>query len=242
METHENWAIIDAVIAVSRRILLFGLPGTGKTYAAARRNVAEGQTVYQSTLTPETPAAEVRGHFLPKGDEFVWMDGPGIRAWREGARYVVNEIDKAGDDCLTFMNALLDDPEFAEMTLPTGEVVRPAKGFHVVATMNGTPLDLPVSLQDRFPVTIEVMDVNPEAIEALDEDLRIPAREGALVPNEERRLSIRQWMEFASLRLKLAPRGGNTGTEVAAKAVFGNRWAEALRAIKFNEYAEDDAA
>ena len=241
--THESWSIIDAVIAVSRRVLLFGLPGTGKTYAAARRNVAEDQAVYQITMTEETPAAEIRGHFLPKGDEMVWMDGPAIRAWREGARLVINEIDRASADTLSLMYAILDDPEFAELTLPTGEVVRPKEGFHVVATMNGEPLDLPPALQDRFPVTIEVVDVNPEAIAALPSDLQNAARETALVSNAERRLSVRTWAEFASLRDALAKgkRSDATKTaawEMAAKAVFGARWKEALKAIKFSGFSE----
>lgn len=244
MEQHENWSIIDAVIATSRRVLLFGLPGTGKTYAAARRNIEEDQPVYQITMTEETPAAEIRGHFLPKGDEMVWMDGPAIRAWREGARLVINEIDRASADSLSLMYAILDDPEFAELTLPTGEVVTPKKGFHVVATMNGEPYDLPLALQDRFPVTIEVMDVNPEAIAALPKDLQVPAKETALAANEDRRLSIRMWMEFGSLRSKLNRRysSKSKGTTVAAKAIFGSRWKEALRAIDFNEYEEADVA
>ena len=239
MSTHNNWAIIDAVIATSRRVLLFGLPGTGKTYAAARRNVTDDQAVYQVTMTEETPAAEIRGHFLPKGGEMIWMDGPAIRAWREGARLVINEIDRASADSLSLLYAILDDPEFAELTLPTGEVVRPAEGFHVVATMNGTPHDLPLALQDRFPVTIEVLDVNPQAIEALPDDLRVAAKEGALVPDESRRLSVRLWAEFASLRLKLGSQHGQgPGTEMAAQAIFGDRWSEALKAISFNEWSE----
>lgn len=238
--THENWSIIDAVVAISRRVLLHGLPGTGKTYAAARRNVPDDTPVYQITMTEETPAAEIRGHFLPKGDEMVWMDGPAIRAWREGARLVINEIDRASADSLSLMYAILDDPEFAELTLPTGEVVRPSEGFHVVATMNGQPSDLPPALADRFPVTIEVTDVNPEAIEALPKDLQVAARETALIKDDARRLSVRMWMEFASLRPKLNQRlrSKEQGTVMAAKAVFGERYNEALRAIKFNEYEE----
>lgn len=242
METHENWEIIEAVIATSPRVLLYGLPGTGKTYAAARHKVTD-TTVYQVTLTEETPMAELRGHFLPKGSEMVWMDGPGIRAWREGARLVINEIDHASGDVLSFLLALLDDPEFAEFTLPTSELVRPAEGFHVVATMNGQPYDLPLPLQDRFPVTIEILDVNPEAIAALPEDLRVPAKTGALVADQDRRLSVRMWTEFASLRLKLAASQGSedAGWTMAAKAIFGERWNEALRAIKFNEYTDTSA-
>lgn len=243
-EKRDHWPIIDAVIAVSRRVLLFGLPGTGKTHVASKRNVPKDTKVYQVTMTDETPAAEIRGHFIPKGDEMIWMDGPGIRAWREGARLVINEIDRASSDALSFMYVLLDDPEFAELTLPTGEVVRPADGFHVVATMNGAPYDLPLALQDRFPVTIEVIDVNPEAIAALPPDLQVAARESALVADAGRRLSIRQWAEFASLRPKLNSkfRSKTKGTEMAAQAVFGDRWREALKAITFNEFEESESA
>jgi hypothetical protein len=222
------WDTIDAVMGVSRRILLRGMPGTGKTYAATKRGLAQGQKVYSVTMTPETPAAEFRGHFVPKGGEMVWMDGPAIRAWREGARLVINEIDQASPDCLSLMFAVLDDPEFAEFSLPTGETVRPEQGFQVVATMNGEPEDLPVALQDRFPVSILIEEPNPEAIQSLPEDLRGPAASTALIDNPDRRVSIRAWAEFANLRHKL-------GKEVAAKAIFGPRYQEALDALAVND-------
>ncbi len=236
----ENWVIIDAVIATSKRVLLHGLPGTGKTYAAARANLNDdNQKVYQITMTEETPAAEIRGHFLPKGEEMVWMDGPAVLAWKEGARLVINEIDRASADSLSLLYAILDDPEFAEFTLPTGEIVRPKKGFHTVATMNGEPQDLPLPLQDRFPVTIEVISLNPEAILALPEDLQKVAKDSAFVKDDNRRLSIRMWMEYATLRVKLAKSHGKaTGPKLAAKAVFGNRWQEAIRAIELNNVEE----
>ncbi len=233
----ENWVIIDAVIATSKRVLLHGLPGTGKTYAAARQNLkGNDQKVYQITMTEETPAAEIRGHFLPKGEEMVWMDGPAVRAWKEGARLVINEIDRASADSLSLLYAILDDPEFAEFTLPTGEIVRPKEGFHTVATMNGEPEDLPLPLQDRFPVTIEVIAVNPDALKALPNDLQQVAKDSAFTKDENRRLSIRMWMEYATLRVKLATSHGKVkGPELAAKAVFGTRWKEAIRAIEINE-------
>lgn len=230
---YNTWDLIESVLGHTRRVLLFGPAGTGKTYIASKYGLqAEDQKVYQITVTEETPAAEVRGHFVPKGDEFAWMDGPGIRAWREGARLVINEIDRASADTMSFLNALLDDPEFAELTLPTGEVVRPAAGFHVVATMNGEPEDLEPSLQDRFPVTIHVNEPNPDAVASLPQDLRDPARNTAV--GHADRLSIRAWAEFASLRVKLA--NGSTPTEdstqKAAQAVFGKHAREVLRALK----------
>lgn len=226
MNPHFNaWEVAESVLKVSRRVLLRGKPGTGKTFTAVNTGLREDQKVYQLTMTPETPMAEIRGHYITKGGDFVWHDGPAMRAWREGARLVINEIDRAGEDVLSFLYAVLDDPDFAETTLPTGEVVKPKEGFQVVATMNGEPDDLPDALQDRLPVDIEIKELHPDALARLPEDLRDPAKNSSLSDNPERSISIRMWMEFSMLREKV-------GEEYAAEAVFGPKAGAALTALR----------
>jgi MoxR-like ATPase len=240
MTTHDCWAVTDAVMGVSQRILLYGPPGTGKTYAAQRRALTEDQTVYSITMTEETPMAEIRGHFVQKEGSFVWMDGPAVRSWKEGARLVINEIDRAGDDVLSFLYAIMDDPGFASVTLPTGETISPVDGFQLVATMNGEPDDLPDALQDRLPVSIEIGDLNPEALQRLPEDLQEPAKNTTLLNNDARRLSIRAWLEFAALRDKLGVKlGDEEGLEMAAQAVFGDRGHDAVLALQVADEASE---
>ncbi len=226
------WELIEAIVGTSRRCLLYGPPGTGKTHIATHHKVNPGKGLYVVTVTEETGAAELRGHYIPEGDRFVWKDGPAISAWREGARLVINEINRASSDCLTFLYALLDDPDFAKLTLPTGETVTPAEGFEVIATMNGVPDDLPEALRDRFPVTVEVTEVHPAAVENLPEDLRELALATANLSGP-RRISIRSWMEFASLRAALHKEGIPTdeAQRMAGKAIFGDRSKEVLRAL-----------
>lgn len=225
-------------MGVTPRVLLRGKPGTGKTYHAIHSALRKGQKVYTITMTEETPAAEIRGHYVPKGNEFVWSDGPAVMAWREGARLVINEIDRSSDDVLSLLYAIMDDPEFAELTLPTGEKVRPKEGFQVVATMNGVPDDLPDALQDRLPVDIEITDINPNAVARLPEDLREPAKNTALAKTAERGISIRMWLEFANLREKLPHTlGDEEGLKVAAQAIFGDMATDALMALEVSKSA-----
>ncbi len=222
------WEVIAAVLPISPRVLLYGPPGTGKTAAGTRAGLKEAQQVLAITLTDETPMTDLRGHFIMvDGGNFLWADGIAIRAWRLGARLVLNEIDHAGGDVQSFLHVVLDDPQLARLTLPTGEVVRPHADLQVTATMNGVPEDLPFALRDRFPVAIEVNEVHPDALKRLPQDLQRVAKNTALELDPERKISIRVWFEYASLRSKL------DGDEaMAAKACFGTKAPQVLKLIR----------
>ena len=113
---------------------------------------------------------------------------------------VINEIDHAGPDVTSVLHAILDDRDIARFTLPNQdkETVKPAKGFHVIATMNGTPDSLPEALADRFAVKLNINEVHPQAILALPERYRsvYSDKAGAY---DEIPMSIRAWKEFAKL-------------------------------------------
>ena len=192
------WTLLNKVISFTPRILLYGIPGTGKTYQANTLGLKEGQETYNITLTADSTASELMGHYVATDTGgFEWLDGVGIKAWKEGARLVINEIDHAGVDVMTFLHALLDDPKFAKFTLPNRdkETVKPTEGFQVVATMNGVPADLPEALADRFPVKLEIDTVHEDALDSLPKKL-------ASVYLDQRNstgFSIRKWTALQSL-------------------------------------------
>lgn len=216
-----SWSIAEQVVPHCDRVLLYGPPGTGKTTAG--NFFGNPKEVYNVTLTEEMPAAELRGHFVPKGGEFVWTDGPALMAYRNGGRLVLNEIDRGSSDALVFCYALLDDPGISRITLPTGESVRPHPEFTVVATTNGEPSDLPEALADRF-VSILIESPHPEAMKSLPADLQ-EAAGNSVSGSGESRVSFRAWRSFADLRAVL-------GEEIAAKAVFGPRASSILDTLK----------
>jgi len=202
-------------------------------WIAAERRLCEkinfNERVFSFSLTEDTPAAELRGHFGLKSGEYVWMDGPCVSSWRKGARLVLNELEKASGDAQTFLLGILDDPGIASITLPTGETVRPDSGFRCVATMNGDPdVDLNPALRDRFPIAINIDRIAPDALLALPEDIRNVVYNCSVVKDAQRRISVRSWNEFARLREEHNP-------TLAAKAVFGSRYSEVLAALNISK-------
>ena len=229
------WNVVEAVLSSTNRALLHGPPGTGKTFAACRLGLAgDQQRVFSVTLTEETPAAELRGHYILKDGKYVWHDGAAVAAWRCGGRLVINEIQRGGPDVHSLLLNITDDLEIAEMDLPSGEKVKPQKGFMTVATMNGDPKELlDPALLDRFPVSIHIDKVHPAAIQALPNDVQQAAEKTALIEEEDRRISVRAWYAFARLREKLMKSlDEEQAVDYAARAVFNSRASDALDALK----------
>ena len=208
-----DWGLIEKVLRSEsvRTVYMWGPPGCGKTYAAY--SIGVQRKLYALTLTEDTPAAELRGHYLPRGDGMAWHNGPATTAMLEGARLVINEITHGSADVLSIMHPLLENPDTALLTLPTGETVRPATGFQLIATDNLPPEELPDALRDRFDCILHVREPHPVALSQLDERLRGPAvRSFNLEP--DRRISLRGWHSVQRLMKEFGVKG-------AFQVVFG---------------------
>lgn len=202
MENEKIWELTKAAVSVSDRVLLHGPAATGKSYLAAKVGLRQGQESYSITLTEETSMSELRGHYLPQGtNNSCWVDGICIRAWREGARLVINEIGEASLEAQTFLHAILDDKAFASYTLPNGEKVIPHQHFSLIATTNADPASLMPALQSRFPVKIFLEKTNPEIIATLPKKYQKIAM--GTDTSDKRRIDVRTWMEFIRMQTEL---------------------------------------
>lgn len=229
------WTLIDTLLKApvnpgTYRMCLSGKPGIGKTVTPIKTLRADGTLVYVLTVTEESDVAELRGSWQLKGNEFVWVDGPLTRAWRESATQrvavLINEIDKMNGAVAAFLHVYLDDHTpgigAAELHLPTGEILRPTPwNIRYIATMNGAFADLPDPIQSRFPVNIEVNNVHPDALQTLSPDLRDLARNMTETANGARQTSIREFHAFDALR-QIIP------AEDAAQAIFGKSATQVL--------------
>lgn len=221
------WHLAETLLGTDRNAFLHGPAGTGKTFAAASNVNPYGPAPIVVTLTDETSAADLLGYFVNTPDGFRWHDGPAVAAMRTGARLVLNEIDHASGDARAALYAIADEPDTAAaagIRLGNGETIRPAPGFHVVATSNLSAEEALTGegILSRFSVRVHVNEPHPAALAALPEDLRAAARASCANTNEQERDTMRTWRAFADLRTQL----GDALT--AAQLAFGPGRAQAV--------------
>lgn len=199
----ECWQILDDCLKNGiDRAILYGNPGTGKTYAGLTMK-PEYQNSYRLICTDEMTTATIEGAYLPDENGFSYREGVAVKAWREGARLVVDEINRANSDVLSLLLAFTDTVASSSWQNPqTLEIVKPKEGFSVIMTMNGEPDDLEPALLDRFTVQIKITEPHPNALEQLPEYLRNPAKIYATL-GENERASLRAFETVAKLEKSL---------------------------------------
>ena len=229
----ECWQDVNDILASGiNKLILFGPPGTGKTFAGLNMgNVLAG--AHRLICNEDMTSADVTGHFKPSGDgTWKWQDGTVIKAWQgdgiNGGRVVADEIDRASGDVMSQLLAMFDSEESASWEHPeTGRILKPKKGFSVFMTTNIEDMrELPQALKDRFPVAVRINTPHPDALTMLSPDLRGAAAASADA-DKDRRFSIRAFMAFDTLRKTVS-------VEKAARLTFGKHYQSVLDAILVN--------
>lgn len=191
------WQDIYKVIKYAKRVLFYGPPGTGKSRACSMVGMGE-RPLERTAITYETCWPELRGG--PWGPNMSYLDGPAVRAWRIGARWMVDEIDQAGGDTIPGLHMIADDADVARLTLPHGETIRPHENFQFFATTNQDPKSLPEALQDRFVLKRLVPCADPVFLNSLPESLRVAAAYSLYSQNMGyKQFTTRSWVELGRL-------------------------------------------
>jgi hypothetical protein len=110
-----------------------GLSGNGKTMMVEQSCAKVKKEMVRVQITPETDEDDLLGGFRLVKGETIFSKGPVIKAMESGAILLLDEIDRGTNKIMALQGVLEGKPVLLKKT---GEIVKPAKGFNVIATAN----------------------------------------------------------------------------------------------------------
>lgn len=188
--------IAVATLTTDRALLLYGLPGTAKSWVSEHLSAAvSGNSTLIVQGTAGTGEEAIRygwnyARLLAEGpSEKALVETPVMRAMKEGKIVRIEELTRIGADVQDSLITIL-----SEKTLPVPELnteIQAVKGFNVIATANNRDKgvnELSSALKRRFNTVIlpvpdsmeEEIDIVKRRVESFEKIMELPAEPPAL--------------------------------------------------------------
>jgi hypothetical protein len=160
-------------------VMMVGPAGCGKTYLSGKLAEALGLDSYDQSCSEGVSESTFTGWLLPIGDsgKFVYVSTPFIDAYENGGVFLLDEVDAADPNLLTFLNKAIANNCFMLPQRFEKPLVKKHKDFVVLAAANtfgrGADADyvgrnaLDAATLDRFRAGMIHMDYSAEVEEAL---------------------------------------------------------------------------
>jgi len=137
-DTFVPWGAFHDIVKIVKSNMFYptyisGLSGNGKTFMVEQACAKVGKEFIRVQINPETDEDDLLGGFRLINGETVFAKGPVLKAMENGAILLLDEIDRATNKIMCLQGILEGKPVLVKKT---GEIVKPAKGFNVIATAN----------------------------------------------------------------------------------------------------------
>lgn len=143
-------------------VFITGLSGNGKTMMVEQVCAMLQRECIRVNISIETDESDLIGSNTLVDGNVVYRDGPVITAMKRGAVLLIDEVDRGSEKLLCLQGILEGKAYFNKKS---GEYIKPAPGFQIVATANtkgrgseeGRFLAkiLDDAFLERFPITVE---------------------------------------------------------------------------------------
>lgn len=137
-ETFVPWGSYSDVVKIIKSGMFYptyisGLSGNGKTFMVEQACAKLKKEFIRVQINPETDEDDLIGGFRLINGETVFAKGPVLKAMENGAILLLDEIDRATNKIMCLQGILEGKPVLVKKT---GDVIKPAPGFNVIATAN----------------------------------------------------------------------------------------------------------
>ena len=157
--------VLTYAVKESKNVLLEGPTGTGKSTLVEFIAQEAGAPLITISCDVELDKIELLGKYELKDNMTKWIDGPILKAMRDGYWVVFDEINMAKPDILSVLHSLLDHRRQIIVKEHKNDVVKAHPNFRVFATMNynyeGTS-ELNQAFKDRFGVVLHLSYMPPK--------------------------------------------------------------------------------
>jgi MoxR-like ATPase len=138
LDTYVAWGHFSDVTKIIKSKMFYpmftsGLSGNGKTLMVEQACAKLRLPCVRVQISPETDEDDLLGGLRLIGGETIFQKGPVIQAMETGSLLLLDEIDR-GTNKIMCLQAVLEGKPI--LIKKTGEIIRPAKGFNVIATAN----------------------------------------------------------------------------------------------------------
>ena len=143
-------------------VFITGLSGNGKTLMVEQVCAELNRECIRVNISIETDESDLLGGPTLVNGNVVNRDGPVIIAMKRGAILLIDEVDRGSNKLMCLQGILEGKPYYNKKS---GELVKPAPGFNIIATANtkGRGSDegkylsqiLDDAFLERFPITVE---------------------------------------------------------------------------------------
>jgi hypothetical protein len=114
--------------------MIVGLSGNGKTYMIDQACAKIKREVIRVNFTSQTDEEDLIGGFRLVNGNTVYETGPVILAMKRGAVLLLDEFDLANPANILCLQSIMEGSGY--FIKKTGEYVKPADGFTIIATAN----------------------------------------------------------------------------------------------------------
>ncbi len=137
-KTYVKWGFYNDIETIIGSQMFYptyitGLSGNGKTFMVEQACAKLRREYVRVQITPETDEDDLIGGFRLIDGETVFFKGPVIKAMEAGAILLIDEIDRASNKLMCLQGVMEGNPVLLKKT---GEVVKGAPGFNIIATAN----------------------------------------------------------------------------------------------------------